>query len=132
MSPHLLVKSEKALKDFYDDEFFVMYTTFKMFKELLNLTNCLFTKINDNILHYPCLNLLGKLDLLTPPQYCYDYFKIVKCNDLTFKEYPKGFHDVIHDEEGEDICDDIVEWIKNHINDSTPKFGILISTSKEC
>ena len=114
-SAHLFVKSEKALDDFYNDPFFNVTSTCKMLKTLIILTNNLFTKVNDNILNYPCLNVLGGQDRLTPVSYCKNYFNIVKCKDITYKIYPKGFHDVIHDEEGDEICNDIVNWVKEKV-----------------
>ncbi len=95
-----------------------------MLKVLLNLTENLYTKVNNNILNYPTLGILGKIDLLTPPQYCYDYFKIIKCRDVTFKEYDYGYHDVIHDEEGDEVCKEILAWVDKKIQNA-PKFGFF-------
>ena len=112
-SAHLLVKSEKGLRDFYHDEFFEIKSTFKMLKTLLAMTNNLFTKINDNVLNYPCLNVLGGWDRMTPATYCQEYFKNnVICKDVTFKIYSKGFHNVIHDYESDEVCNDIINWVK--------------------
>lgn len=120
-SPHILVKSDQALDDFYNDKFFTMTSTCKMLKTLIRITNNLFVKVNNNVLDYPCLGILGSLDRLTPPSYFEEYFKIVKCKDLSVKNYEKGFHDVIHDEEGEQICRDIGEWVNARI-EKAPKF----------
>ena len=116
-SPHILFKSEKSFRDFfYYDELFKLKTTVKMIKTILAISDALFTKINGNVLNYPCFGILGQKDPLTVPQFFKDYFiKSVKCEDFSFKEYKNGLHDCIQDEEGPEICGDIIYWIQKRV-----------------
>ena len=119
VSPHCLFKSEKAFKDFfYHDHLFEMKTTLRMGKVILNMTNAINTKINNNILNYPCLGIIGKRDIVTEPKFFKEYFKNIKCRDFDYIEYEEGLHDCIQDEEGEQICDDIFNWMKIRIKKS--------------
>ena len=133
ISPHLLVKSDKALKNIYEDKNFQLFSSFKILKTFYDLSKNLYKtnfcnffcrkkNKNGNDFNYSCLCIIGKLDVLSLPVFCKEYFKHMKCRDFILKEYD-GFHDVIFDE-GEEICDDIYKWILERKNNFV-NFGIL-------
>lgn len=56
--------------------------------------------------------MLGEKDVITPMKETHKFLKKVQFKDLTINQFPTGYHEMIQDEETEEIHRTIEEWLK--------------------
>lgn len=62
--------------------------------------------------NYPTLLLMGEKDVVTPMKETHKFLKKVSFKDLTINQISTGYHEMILDEESQEICTIIEDWMK--------------------
>lgn len=130
LGAHDLGYGEKFLKRTFEDRFLVPVIGLKIVKTLLKIEKLI--SQSRKSFTYPSLFLLGERDTIAPMKETHKIFKKIKFKDLTCQQFPSGYHEMIQDEEQEDIVEYIDEWLNQRLNQSIEfEFPNYIDLSEE-
>ena len=117
LGAHDLGYGEAFLRRTYEDRFLVPVLGTKILKTLIQIEKII-KNSSKKIFNYPSLFLLGEKDIVAPMKECHKIFKKIKFKDLTCQQFPSGYHEMIQDEEMEEICNYIDEWLAVRMRDA--------------
>lgn len=65
----------------------------------------------------PLLVLQGEADRLVPPEGSRRFVSLVTYPDVTYREYPGGYHEPHNDVQREEVLNDLVQWLEAHLEE---------------
>jgi alpha-beta hydrolase superfamily lysophospholipase len=107
---------EEVVKDYEKDQLILKEATLNFYVQFL-VKGSRFIKKNITNYKYPCFITQGEKDNIVPKDTAVYLYNNISSTDKEIKIYDNLYHEILNENEKDEIIQDMVEWLDKRVND---------------